>query len=272
MKAFVHASITENLKQSPGKYYLTRIRAPEIAGAALPGQFVMVQSFESDQYSPLLPRPYSICDVNGDEILLFYKVWGPGSFWLSVQPPGKPVGICGPLGRGFDLTSGIPRILAGGGTGIAPMVFFSSRLQRQGDDPATTVIVAGRSADDLAFIDHFERTAREVLLVTEDGSRGERGYPTPLVERLLAGSTTRPRVVICGPMPMIAALWELAREFGAESEAAIEAPMACGVGACLGCVDSYFGIKTCCEGPVWRNFLGSPNAEVSLKRPAAEAR
>lgn len=254
MKVFVRASIVENLKLSPGKYYLTRLRAPEIARDALPGQFVMVQSFESDQYQPLLPRPFSICNVEDDDIILLYKIWGSGSFWLSVQPPGKPVGLYGPLGRGFDLAPGVPRILAGGGTGIAPMVFFASYLHQHGAGGLTSVIVAGRSAEDLAFVEHFERLCHEVFLVTEDGSRGERGFPTPIVERLIEQTSARPRVVICGPMPMIVALWELAREFGVETEAAIEAPMACGVGACLGCTDSYFGIKTCCEGPVWRNF------------------
>ncbi|MHA2642425.1 MAG: dihydroorotate dehydrogenase electron transfer subunit [bacterium JZ-2024 1] len=257
MKAFVCAPISENRKLPGERYYLTALCAPEIARTALPGQFVMVQTFERDQYTPLLPRPFSICDVEGDDIVLFYKIWGPGSYWLSIQPPGRPVGVYGPLGRGFDLTPGVPRVLAGGGTGIAPMVFFSSYLHRQGNVSRVSVIVGGRSSADLAFVDHFRQVTSDVYLATEDGSAGEPGFPTPILERLLTEANPLPRVAICGPMAMVVALWELAREFGAEIEAALEAPMACGVGACLGCVDSYFGIKTCCEGPVWRNFFSN---------------
>lgn len=263
MKVFVHGLITDNRRLAAGNYFCTVIRAPEIVSAAVPGQFVMVQSFDADQFSPLLPRPFSICDVMGDELLLFYKIWGSGSYWLSVQPVGKPIGLYGPLGRGFDLTPGVPRILAGGGTGIAPLVFLSSFLNQSKKETYMTVIVAGRSAPDLAFVDHFEKVANKVLLVTEDGSAGEQGYPTPIVERLLASQKPMPRLAICGPMPMVRALWEAGCAFGAEMEAAIDAPMACGVGACLGCIDSYFGIKTCCEGPVWRNFSTSPTSNYS---------
>ncbi len=242
----VDARVERTRALVPGKYFLTTLHAPPIAARVMPGQFVMVDCASSDSLELAVPRAFSVCDVEGENILLFYKLWGRGTEYLSQRPRGSRVRVFGPLGRGFDLRPE-ERLLVAGGTGVAPLVFLSRHLEGR-----TEVILAGRSAEDLHFVSFFEARASRVHLCTEDGSRGVRGYPTPLVEQILS---RRPlRLVFCGPPGMVRALWELGLSYGARMEVALEAPMACGVGACLGCVDAYFGIHVCFEGPVWRNF------------------
>ncbi len=230
------------------KYYLLKIQAPKIASELAPGKFVMVccALFGTD---PLLPRPYSVCSWNEEELGIFFQVMGKGTSLLSTKQPGDPIDVFGPFGTNFsppqDCEVGL---LVGGGTGIAPLVALARTLPFP-----FTVIIGGRSKSDIFFQDTFSAYGAQVMVTTEDGSSGFPGVPTPLIAKWLNEQKKKKIYsAICGPTPMLKAFLPFWREVHGVVEYALEAPMACGTGACLGCIDEIFGIKVCTQGPVIR--------------------
>jgi len=145
--------------------------------------------------------------------------------------------------------------LIGGGTGIAPLVALTRFLPRQN----ITVILGAKTQNELFFETTFQERGATVLLATEDGSRGHFGLPTEILEDLIQqkGSETF-HITGCGPLPMLQKIWQTAEQRKIPCQLAIESPMACGVGACLGCTDPFWGVKTCVEGPVVSNYSPQP--------------
>ncbi|HHV61869.1 MAG TPA: dihydroorotate dehydrogenase electron transfer subunit [Firmicutes bacterium] len=280
----VVAPVISNVEIAPSIFRMS-LSAPGIARSALPGQFVHVVCHDAGNHvsegsrnsglslDPLLRRPFSICrvDRSGATIDLVYQVVGRGTEMLSRVAPGEAgragaVDILGPLGRGFD----IPRSLAGedaagrallvaGGLGVAPLIFLAYALAER--QVRADVAVGARSRDLLWGIDEFELLGFGVELATEDGSAGARGLVTELVERRLCESlgghgapTVRYAAIFaCGPAPMLAAVARLAGERGVPCQVSLEERMACGVGACLGCVvKTKAGYRrVCADGPVF---------------------
>ena len=220
--------------------------APGIAGKAQPGQFIHLR-LRPDSNTPLLRRPFSINDAKDDQIFILYEVKGAGTELLSRMKPGEKLDAMGPLGNGFDLTRpGRETLLVAGGLGIAPMAFLVRRLKQL--RMKHELFYGCRSHSELIKL--LPKTCR---LSSNDGSCGRKGLVTSLlVERL--GSCKEPAVYACGPWPMLQATAEICRRLKIPCQVSLESFMACGVGACQGCVvrnsnGSYLSV--CDKGPVF---------------------
>lgn len=234
-----------------GEYYRLRLRLPSPFDAA-PGQFVMVRV--SDGLDPLLRRPFSIHRLDGvsGEFEILFRVVGLGTRHLARCSVGDRVEVLGPLGRGFRSERGRP-LLVGGGVGVAPLLFLADHLRAEGGTPK--LLLGGRSDRDILCHDDFSCLAVPYALATEDGSLGEAGLVTRLLEQELAAGEGAAAVYTCGPPAMLAAVATLCASVGVPCQVSLEATMACGVGACLGCVipgseGEY--LRVCKEGPVFR--------------------
>ncbi len=279
MAARVWATVTAHESVS-GPVRLLSLEAPEIAAAARPGQFIMLRVGHGTE--PLLARPFSVHGVQGDTVLILFRVVGRGTRLLSLARPGKKLLAWGPLGSGFDLSAEL-NILVAGGMGAAPLCFAAQRLEAA--PKAAVYLSAAATAGELLPLEErlfaslrwgtasgpWERLAGflgpklatagsgdtpDVLLAsaTDDGSHGMAGLATDLLEQALAHLTGKGRAVLaCGPLPMLKAVAALCAERGVACQVSLEAPMACGMGACLGCVVPAAGggyLRVCQEGPV----------------------
>jgi len=218
-----------------------------------PGQFVEVRIDETP--AVLLRRPISIHDVMFPSalVLLVQRV-GPGTAWLCSRKAGDVVNVVMPLGNCFSLppavvpSSPFRPLLIGGGVGVAPLLLLGKELTRMGAEP--TFLLGARTEKDLLCLERFEQAAR-TLVSTENGGAGEKG----LVTR--HSVLTREHfdfIYTCGPLPMMKAVARVARDMGIPCEVSLENRMACGLGACLCCVeDTVDGhVCVCKEGPVFR--------------------
>jgi NAD(P)H-flavin reductase len=204
-----------------GAYTLLRL-ARGTLDPGVPGQFFMLEA-----PGRLLPRPMSLCQAPAGELAFLIDPIGPGTRALCDLAPGDDIHVLGPLGRGFDLDVERPLLVAGG-IGIAPMPYLAESL---GDAPA---IVGFRS----------ERHAEAACLLPDATVVVEPRYVTELLP------DERHDVLACGPEPML----EAVRALVPRAQLAWEAPMACGYGACYGCVverDGHY-VRLCIEGPVLR--------------------
>ena len=229
-----------------------RLKAPQIAAAAVPGQFVNVYLNDAAR---LLPRPISICgaDASSGELRLVYRVTakGAGTELLSAAKTGDALAVLGPLGNGFplDLTD---CCVIGGGIGVPPLLELLKRL------PGKKTAVLGYRNDRSMFLkEEFDAAADRVITATEDGSFGTKGT---VIDALTESGYTPAAVLSCGPKPMLAALKRYAAERNIPLWVSMEERMACGIGACLACVckttetDGHSHVKNarvCKDGPVF---------------------
>lgn len=217
---------------------------PEIA----PGQFVNVLIEGVD--GVMLRRPISVNYVDriNDELWLLVKNAGRGTAALCDSRPGQLFRILLPLGRGFSMPpEGARPLLAGGGIGTAPMLYWGRTLADAGFRPV--FLLGARSATELLQLEYFEKIG-EVLTATDDGSLGHHGVVTTH-PGFISGNFTH--IYACGPMPMLKAIAEAARNRNMNCEVSLENKMACGLGACLCCVENTTtGNRcTCTDGPVF---------------------
>ncbi len=239
-----YCKVTEKELISPG-YCRLSFNAPRIAEAANPGQFVMV--YMAPGFRHLLPRPFSIFarDRDKEEISLLFAVKGQGTRLMASARIGSAWRITGPLGRGFPV---LPEksLLVAGGIGIAPLVFLAASTGSQ-----RALIYGVRTASQLICPPGLlDLPNLEVVEATEDGSRGEKGTAVDMVPSLLDSAAA---LFACGPEPMLRAVKALCLESGTPAWFSVEEKMACGIGACLGCVvQTSHGYRRCCrEGPVF---------------------
>ena len=153
-----------------------------------------------------------------------------------------------PLGNGFTAAKSEERVLLiGGGVGVAPLLYMGAEMQRQGIEP--TFLLGARTANDLLLISIFNRYGR-VFVTTEDGSEGEKGFVT---NHSILQQEQFDRISTCGPTPMMKAVARLAKEKGIACEVSLENLMACGLGACLCCVEKTVdgNLCVCKDGPVF---------------------
>jgi NAD(P)H-flavin reductase len=211
-----------------------------------PGQFYMLAAAErwggGEDERPFLPRAFSVLRRHEDGTLDFLlEEVGPGTSRLSALRPGDGLWILGPLGRGFTPPrEGRRAVMAGGGVGIAPLAIWSDAI-------AATVLLGFRDApraEGAALIDGAR-------VATDDGSVGHRGNVGDLLRAELAAD---PRAVVyaCGPPPMLESVRALCAELEVPAQLAMESGMACGFGACFGCVVPTRGgyVRLCVDGPV----------------------
>lgn len=216
--------------------------------AIRPGQFVEVRI--DDTPGVLLRRPISIHDLDvaaGLLVLLVQRV-GKGTEWLCSRRAGDRVNLVLPLGNGFDTSvAGEHPLLIGGGVGVAPLLLLGKELVRSGVQP--TFLLGARTANDLLCLDAFRGVAR-TLVCTEDGGVGEKGFVT---QHPALSEETFSHLYVCGPKPMMQAVARLARTRDIPCDVSLENRMACGLGACLCCVeDTVKGhVCVCKEGPVF---------------------
>lgn len=216
--------------------------AGDASSLARSGQFVNIAL--PDRF---LRRPLSVAEWTDREMTLLVRVVGAGTRELVSSAPGTAFDILLPLGNGFDFSdgSGEHAVLAGGGIGIAPLYGLARRMAATGLAP--DIALGFRNAADAFYLDEFRALGLRVLLATEDGSLGLRGFVTEAVRE--SGATS---LFACGPMPMLRALHALPQiRFGQYS---FEARMGCGFGACVGCtIQTTDGPRrVCCDGPVFR--------------------
>jgi dihydroorotate dehydrogenase electron transfer subunit len=244
-------------------YAVVGFRAPAIADAIRPGQFVMIRT--APGVVPLLRRPYSVFDrlrdANGHAVgfSILNKQVGAGSRLLFHATPGATFPCLGPLGRPFSLPpAGSEAWMIAGGTGLAPFATLSEELGAAGR--RCRLFYGARTGTELFCLDRFEALGLEVALATEDGSRGETGHVTvPLARELAARPATTPVVLYaCGPEAMLRAVAGLAARHHLACEVATERRMGCGMGGCYSCViavrtaegGTRFA-RSCLEGPVF---------------------
>ncbi len=234
--------VISNAEVSPG-YFRMRLTAPQEFAQAKPGQFVMVRV--RDAVDPLLRRPFGIFDLGTFEseypgawpqiyFEILYRVVGKGTAMLSTLHHGDHLDILGPLGTGFTPAGpDTETILVGGGVGLAPLYYLAKEVVKSG---RIRLFVGGKTQEDILCITEFERLGVETYVATDDGTLGASGLVTEVMERHLKGDVPSKAIFACGPMPMLKAVAEIARREAIPCQVSLEAYMACGMGACLGCV------------------------------------
>jgi dihydroorotate dehydrogenase electron transfer subunit len=231
------------------RYVLLKLTHEEPLPEMLPGQFVEVRV--DDVPSTFLRRPISIhfVDKEKNELWLLVAAVGDGTRRLARLQPGDTLNCVLPLGNGFTMPQSADErlLLVGGGVGVAPLLYMGAEMQQQGCEP--TFLLGARSQKDLLMLDEFRKYGR-VLVTTEDGSEGERGFVT---NHSILAKEQFTRIATCGPKPMMVAVARMADKLGIACEASLENMMACGVGACLCCVEKTTegNLCVCKEGPVF---------------------
>ncbi len=261
MPVDVDAVVISNTRLSDD-YSVIALAAPELAALAAPGQFVMVKP--SRGADPLLRRPFSIFQIlrNGEHasgITLLNKRVGAGTTRLYETEPGARVACLGPLGRPFEPAAPPAQAwMVAGGVGLAPFVTLAEAVLSRGGTPR--LFYGARRASELYYVDLFERMAVEVVLATEDGSRGQKGYVTGPLDAALRStpSTANVHLYVCGPTPMMRAVAQLAATHGTACDVSLEQVMGCGLGGCYSCVvlarnerGAPHYVRSCIEGPVF---------------------
>lgn len=235
-------TILSNVELSPG-YFRMRLTASDDMALPIPGQFLMVKV--RDAIDPLLRRPFGIFDMGKFDseyaeagprtfLEILYKVVGKGTGVLAKLHHGDHLDLLGPLGKGFvtDAAAG-EKILVGGGVGLAPLYYLARQLVKSS---RVHLFAGGRTREDILCITEFERLGVETYTATDDGSLGEQGVVTEVLERYVANSASAKTIFSCGPFPMLKAVALIAERVRIPCQVSLEAYMACGVGACLGCV------------------------------------
>ncbi len=216
-----------------------------IAGMARPGQFISVYTNDAGR---LLPRPISICEIEKDRLRIVYRIAGAGTREFSGYQAGDEITILGPLGNGF-LLEDKKAFLIGGGIGVPPMLELAKQLQCE-----RQIIVGYR---DELFLDQELQQYGSLYIATEDGSTGTKGN---VMDAIREHALEAEVIYACGPKPMLRAVKQYASEHHIRAWISMEERMACGVGACLGCVcqtkhvDEHSQVhnkRICKDGPVF---------------------
>jgi len=248
MKKFVSDLTVASAEHINEKYVLLKLTQETPLPDIKPGQFVEVKVDGSP--ATFLRRPISVnfVDREANQLWLLVAAVGDGTRRLYDMKQGDRLNCMFPLGNGFSMpaTAGEKVLLVGGGVGVAPLLYFGKALKEFGSEPC--FLLGARSAKDLLLLDEFRKYGR-VCVTTEDGSEGERGFVT---NHSVLGEISFDRIATCGPKPMMIAVAHYAAKNNIECEASLENKMACGLGACLCCVEKTTegNVCVCTEGPV----------------------
>lgn len=248
MKKYVSDLEVVSAEHINDRYVLIKLTQADKLPEMLPGQFVEVRVDGSP--TTFLRRPISInfVDYETNQLWLLVAVAGDGTRRLSNLKVGDLLNCMFPLGNSFTMPSGKDEklLLVGGGVGVAPLLYFGKELRDAGCEPV--FLLGARSGKDLLLLDEFRKYGR-VCVTTEDGTMGERGFVTnhSVLEEMCFD-----RISTCGPKPMMMAVARYAVSKGIDCEVSLENKMACGLGACLCCVEKTTegNVCVCKEGPV----------------------
>ena len=248
MKKFVLDLSVKAVERVHERYVLIRLTHEKPLPVMRSGQFVEVRVDGSA--TTFLRRPISInfVDYEANELWLLVAMVGDGTRRLAELQAGDRLNCLLPLGKGFsEVAAGQRLLLVGGGVGVAPLLYQGAIMKQAGVD--VTFLLGARTGHDLLMLDAFQRYGR-VFTTTEDGSEGERGFVT---QHTLLNNERFDLIQTCGPTPMMKAVARYAREHDIACEASLENLMACGLGACLCCVEKTTegNLCVCKEGPVF---------------------
>lgn len=233
------------------RYVLLKLTDPEgPLPEMLPGQFAQLRVDGSS--TTFLRRPISIhyMDSTTNQVWFLVQTVGDGTRQLAKLQVGDTLNVVLPLGKGFTMPKSCEEkvLLVGGGVGCAPLLYMGKAMAEMGCCP--TFLIGARTKSDLLQLDLFSQYG-DVYVTTEDGSYGEKGFVTQ--HSVLSGDCKFTRISTCGPKPMMMAVVRYAKSAGISCEVSLENKMACGVGACLCCVeDTQHGHQcVCTDGPVF---------------------
>lgn len=250
MKKYCHDLYISSVDWLSDKHVLLRLTQGDPLPEMQPGQFVEVRIDHSPH--TFLRRPLSInfIDTTKNEFGLLVAAVGEGTRQMMRLRPGDLLNCLFPLGNCFtppEELRGKKVLLIGGGVGVAPLLFQGQRLSESGNNPV--FLLGARSSSDLLELDMFEKLGT-VHVTTEDNSTGEQGFVT---NHSVLQQEHFDMIQTCGPKPMMMSVARYAREKGIECEASLENLMACGLGACLCCVEKTVKGNqcVCTEGPVF---------------------
>jgi len=243
----VNAPVEKNIELD-NQIYLLKIHSPEIAGKIKPGEFLNIRV--SEAVHPLLRRPFSVCDVEGDYFYIMFNIYGEGTRILSQKHGGDTVDVLGPLGRGFNLKGDFDTaIIAAGGLGAAPFPYLIRKL---GEQKEVHCFIGGRTHKDVIL-----HGMKNIFIATDDGSLGYKGNVIKLLNKNLdLLKSSKVKIFACGPNAMLRALKEFTMKHKLNCEASTECAMACGFGICQGCpIESSYDPQkyflVCKDGPVF---------------------
>ncbi len=242
-------------------FYKMSLAAPKIAKSALPGQFLNIKV--NNGLRPLLRKPLGISRVKQSRLEVLYKVVGEGTEILSQRASGEYIDILGPLGNSFPIDSITDRLkkeeilIIAGGIGIAPLLFLTEQLIRQKRVPASniSVLIGSSSKKHILLLREFKALGAKIKIATEDASSGFKGKVTELAKNILKVKRQDLGVTIyvCGPRAMLKETASISSGYTISCFGLLEEYMACGTGACFGCVvATTSGYKRVCkDGPVF---------------------
>jgi dihydroorotate dehydrogenase electron transfer subunit len=245
---FIINSPLEEILEINHHIYLLKIFAPELTSVIKPGQFLNIRV--SERVFPLLRRPFSVCDVEGDHLFLMFNIMGEGTNILAHKPIGSDIDILGPLGNGFNLDCDYETaVIVAGGLGAAPFPFVTRKLREKKN---ILSFIGGRTKDDVITYNLIN-----VKEASDDGSRGFKGNVVQLLEQNIKQlQSQKIKIFACGPTAMLRALKDFCLKNDFECEVSTECAMACGFGICQGCPiesttanDKY--LLVCKDGPVF---------------------
>ncbi len=244
---YVEKSKVESVQKISENIFLIKVLAPSIASLVKPGQFCNIKVSENS--FPLLRRPFSICDVEGDYLFFLFDIHGEGTKLISKKKPGEFLELLGPLGNGFNYKEGFDTaVIVAGGLGVAPFPFLLKNLTA---NKKVICLLGGRSKKSIVTYG-----LKNVLAATDDGSEGFHGTVVELLKRENKNiSKDKFRIFACGPTPMLKALQSYCVENNFDCQISVECAMACGFGICQGCPieptndGSY--LLVCKDGPVF---------------------
>jgi len=236
-------------KKIRANFFHLAISASGIAKQAAPGQFIEIKV--CDGYEPLLRRPFSIHKLSGPEVHILYEVLGEGTEVLSRRRPGEYLDVIGPLGKGFNYNVAVLQcfsvpVIVAGGIGVAPLVFLAEELK----ELKLFVLIGAKTKSQILCEKEFQHLGCDVKIATDDGSCGFKGKVTDLLKKVLRNNV----IYACGPRPMLKEISRISQEYRIPAQISLEEHMACGIGACLGCVvKTKQGFQRVCkEGPVFK--------------------
>ena len=257
----IDATVIANARLSRD-YSVLSLAAPEVGKRTQPGQFVMVKP--AGVTDPLLRRPFSVFEVLRNSagevtgVSILNKKAGRSTKKLYELEPGDVVSCLGPLGLPFKpVTAPTEAWMVAGGVGLAPFATLAEALSAA--NTATTLFYGARTADELFYLDFFEKLGIKLVLTTEDGARGVKGRVTaPLEAALKSVGPAGAMVYACGPEPMLEAVAKLAARYNQPSQVSVERVMGCGLGGCYSCVvpvkhgdEHAHLVRSCISGPVF---------------------
>lgn len=250
----VDVKVIEQKTISPG-YKSLFFSNPAISKYACPGQFLLIDCNTSFR------RPFSISSVKGTKIEILYKIVGKGTNYLSTKKKGDRLNVFGPLGESFRILK--PEfynhlVFVAGGTGIASLRFLAQKIPFRG-----TLFYGTKTKNDIVGLDIFKDRKWQIEIATEDSSQGCKGLVTDVLRKhLSAGSNTRLPTYLysAGPKPMLEQISKMCIKHKISGQVSLEEIIACGVGACRGCVvktkplrtrDKFIYKSVCRDGPVF---------------------